>query len=64
MTCGLRFVLTFDHSEGYFQGVSRHFEKGEEDVSANILRGGNPWMTKFMVKIAMNAGGGEGMGNF
>ena len=42
-----------------FRGVSRHFEREEEDgFSANILWGGNIWMTKFMVKIAMNAGGG------
>ena len=44
-----------------FRGVSRHFEREEEDgFSANILWGGNTWMTKFMVNLAMNAGGGGG----
>ena len=65
MTCGSRFVLTFWPQWRLFSGVFATFWKGEEDVSANILWGGNPWMTKFMVKIAMNAGGGgRGWGIF
>ena len=49
-----------------FRGFRDILKRGGEDVSANILWGGNPWMTKFMVKIAMNAevGGGGGDGEF